>query len=104
MFEHEGCIEEEREEQRKREKETAAEKEVEIKLVKIKSHKTGRTRKRQKKGTDGGTNSTATGHQNFLSTQPSVSAMARDSLNTLGEVTIPCADKRVIAILLRQQQ
>ena len=29
--------------------------------------------------------------------------MARDSLNTLGEVIIPAADKRVIAILLRNQ-
>ena len=45
-----------------------------------------------------------TGHQNFLITQPSVSAMTRDTLNTLGEVTIPKADKRVIALLLQQQR
>ena len=45
-----------------------------------------------------------TGHQHVLSTQPLVSAMTRDTLNTLGEVTIPKADKRVIALLLQQQR
>ena len=61
-------------------------------------------RKRQKKGINSSKNSTATGHQHFLSTLPSVSAMARDTLNTLGEVTIPSANKRVIALLLQQQR
>ena len=60
--------------------------------------------KRQRRGINRSKNKIATGHQNFLSIQPLVSAMARDTLNTLGEVTIPRADKRVIALLLQQQR
>ena len=42
-------------------------------------------------------------HCDFLSLQPSVSAMSHDMLNTLGEVTIPRADKNVITLLLQPQ-
>ena len=49
-------------------------------------------------------NKIATEHQNFLSVHYSVSAMALDTLNTLGEVTIPRANKGVITLLLQQQR
>jgi hypothetical protein len=52
-YEHEGCIEEEREERKRQEKETAAKKEVEIKIAKMKSQNTGRKSKRRKKETNG---------------------------------------------------
>ena len=60
--------------------------------------------RRQKKRINRSKKIIATGHQNFLSIQPLVSAMTRDTLNTLGEVTIPRVDKRVIKLLLQQQQ
>ena len=49
-------------------------------------------------------NNTAIAHQNFPSVQPSVSKITHDILNTLGEVTIPRADKSVITLLLQQQR
>ena len=100
VFEHEGCIEEERDERKKREKETAATKEVKIKLARKESHKTDRKHKRQMQGVNRSKTQIETGHQNVLSTQPLISAMARDTLNMLWEMTIPRADKGVITLLL----
>ena len=55
------------------------------------------------RGTDGTNANTTIEHINFLSVQPSVSAMTHDILNTLGEVTIPRADRNVITRLLQSQ-
>ena len=101
VFDHEGCIEEKRAQYKKREKEAAVTKEAQVKLERNGSRKTERKHKRQRRGVDRNKNNTPIVHQNFLSVQPSVSEMTHNTLNTLGEVTIPRADKSVITLLLQ---
>ena len=101
VFEHEGCIKEERDRRKKQEKETAATKEAEMQLERYGSRKIERKHKRQRQGIDRNKTTSPSTHRNFLSVQPSASMMTHDTLNTLGEVTIPRADKNVITLLLQ---
>ena len=76
---------------------------AQIKLEKNRSRATKGEHKQQRRGIDRNKANTPIAHRLFLSLQPSVSATTHDTLNTLGEVTIPRADKNVITLLLQPQ-
>ena len=67
MFEHKGCIEEERAQRKKKEKEAAASKEAQIQLERNVAHITESKYKQQRKEIDRNKTNTPIAYRNLLS-------------------------------------
>jgi hypothetical protein len=100
VFENNGCIKEGRAKQKEQAKEEATAKQGPSETAQNQRTDSKTEHKRWRKLVKSTKGNTPIVQRDFLSIQPSVTAMRRGTFNTLGKLTIPRADSSVITRLL----